>query len=89
MNLEALLADGTLTPEMMLILAVPIFVAILLVLFAFAGGGKEKQFKNRLELATTGRHAKDEDEQRISAKRSTSESDIAFIDRIIKNALPK
>ncbi len=89
MNIEALLADGTLTPGVMLLLALPVFGVYLLVLLAFGSGGKEKQFKNRLELATTGRHAKNDEEQRISAKRSTSDSDIAVIDRIIKNVLPK
>ena len=89
MNLEALLADGTLTPETMMLLALPIFGVFVLILLAFAGGSKEKQFKNRLELATTGRHSKSEGEQRVSAKRSTAESEIAVIDRIIKNVLPK
>jgi len=89
MNLQALFADGTLTPQTLMLMAMPVLGFILLLLAFATGGGKEKQFKNRVELVKTGRRTKSTEESKVSAKRSTSDSDNPFIDQLIKNALPK
>jgi tight adherence protein B len=90
MNLQALFAEGTLTPQTMMLLALPIFAGFILILLALAtGGGKEKQFKDRVELVKTGRRKKVVENSKISAKRSLSDSENPFIDQLIKSALPK
>ncbi len=88
--MSALFGDGALTPQTMLLMLVPLSGLVLLLLAFATGGGKEKQFKNRLELVKTGRRAKvTAEEKKINAKRSTSDSENPFIDSLIKNALPK
>ncbi len=88
--MSALFGDGALTPQTMLLMLLPLSGLVLLLLAFATGGGKEKQFKNRLELVKTGRRTKaTTEEKKINAKRSTSDSDNPFIDSLIKNALPK
>lgn len=80
----------TLSPQTMMFMAMVAAGALLfLIAFVFAGG-KEEQFKQRLQQVKTGRRAKAPKEQKkINAKRSTSDSDIAALDRLIKSALPR
>ena len=89
MNLQALFADGALTPQTLMLMLMPLSGIVLLLLAFATGGSKEKQFKNRLDLVKTGRRTKATEEAKISAKRSTLDSDNPFLDRLIKNALPK
>ncbi len=81
----------TLSPQTMLFMGMLAAGALLvLVAFAFAGG-KEEQFKQRLNHVKTGRRAKapQDPQKKINAKRSTSDSEIAALDRLIKSALPR
>ncbi len=79
-----------LSPQTMLFMGM-LAAGALLLLVAFAlAGGKEEHFKQRLNQVKTGRRTKAPQEQKkINAKRSTSDSDIAVLDRLIKSALPR
>lgn len=89
MNLDAVFGGGGLTPQTLMLMLLPLSGLVLLLLAFATGGGKEKQFKNRLELVKTGRRTKVTEEAKINAKRSISDSDNPFLDRLIKSALPK
>jgi len=80
----------TLSPQTMMFMGLVAAGALLLLIaFAFAGG-KEEHFKQRLTQVKTGRRTKAPQEQKkINAKRSTTDSDIAAFDRLIKSALPR
>lgn len=89
MNLTQLFANGTITPEMAILFAVPVLGAVaILLIFAFTDD-KQSVYKRRIKQIKEGRRAKPVDVKHINAKRSTAESDIAFIDRLIKSALPR
>ncbi len=91
MNLEAILG-GDLTPQTVMLMGVPVLGLLLLILAFAAGGKKEETIKRRMDQVKTGRRVRTAEEQqqnKLSAKRSTKESEYAAFDRLIKSMLPK
>jgi tight adherence protein B len=89
MSFEEFLRNASL--ETMMFLGLLVAGAVLL-LFAFAfAGGQEEQFKSRLQQVKTGRRTKasKDPKKKINAKRSTADSEIAALDRLIKSVLPR
>ena len=89
MNFAEILQEGPQDLGTILLFAAPIIVAILLLLFLAIGSDDQKRYQRRVTQIKKGRQAKPQNPQRINAKRSTAESQIAVVDRLIKNALPK
>ncbi len=91
MNFEAILA-GTASPEEAMLLLVPMAgVALLMVALAF-GGSKEKQFNKRVEQIRTGRQPKEnkpDEKKKVNVKKTTADSEIEAIDKLIKGLLPQ
>lgn len=91
MNLDAIIA-GTASPEETMILLVPMAgIALLMIALAF-GGSKEKQLNKRVEQIKTGRQPKEaklDPKKKVNVKKSTADSDIEAIDKLIKGLLPQ
>lgn len=88
--MEQLFADGADSPLVLMVLAGLVGGFFLLIALALGGGGKEKQFKNRLDQVKTGRRAPGkQEEKKVNARRQTSDSEIKAIDNLIKSMLPK
>ncbi len=86
------LLNGSAPPETIMMIGMLMAGGFLLLLVAaFAGGGKEKKFKNRLEHIKEGRRPMtvEQQEKKVSAKRRTTDSDIAALDKLIKSVLPR
>jgi len=67
-----------------------IVVGLLVVIVALlAGDASSKRFKRRVDQVKVGRKPVDETGPMVSARKRTSESDIAFFDQLIKSALPR
>ena len=67
-----------------------IVVGLLVVIGALlAGDASSKRFKRRVDQVKIGRKLVDESGPMVSARKRTSESDIAFFDQLIKSALPR
>ena len=90
MNLEALLA-GPQNPEDLILLMIPLGGVILLLLAFAVGGSKEKQLNQRVQQIKSGRQPKDPSgpTRKVNVKKSTADSDIQALDKLIKNALPQ
>ncbi len=79
-----------LTPDMLLILILPICGALLLLLAAFGGDEKRKKYKELVTRASGKRKAAPAAAaQQISVRVSTSDSSIPALDRFIQRALPR
>ena len=79
-----------LTPDMLLILALPICGALLLLLAAFSGDEKRQKYKHLLMRASGKRRAPQAAvTKQVSVRASTSESNIPALDRLIRQALPR
>jgi tight adherence protein B len=67
-----------------------IVVGLLVVIAALlAGDASSKRFKRRVNQVKVGRKLADETGPMINARKRTSDSDIALLDRVIKSALPR
>ena len=89
MNLTQLFASGAISPEMAILIGIPVLGAVaILLIFAFTDD-KQSVYKRRVKQIKEGRRAKPLDIKQINAKRSTAESNIAFVDRLIKSGLPR
>lgn len=67
-----------------------IVVGLLVVIAALlAGDSSSKRFRRRIDQVKTGRKPASETGPQISARKRTSDSDIALLDRLIKSALPR
>lgn len=86
------LLDGSAPPETILMVGMVMVGGFLLLLVAaFAGGGKEKRFKDRLDLIKDGRRpmTAEQQEKKVNARRRTSDSEIVALDKMIKSMLPR
>ncbi|MGF1608977.1 MAG: type II secretion system F family protein [Kiloniellales bacterium] len=85
-----ILAALGLTPNMAIALALPLVAGLMLLFAAFAGGKDQERFKRRLHKvrnhATKMRGPLDD---RVNVRLSTSDSQFALLDRLIKQALPR
>ena len=67
-----------------------IVVGLLVVIAALlAGDSSSKRFRRRIDQVKTGRKPASESGPQISARKRTSDSDFALLDRLIKSALPR
>ena len=67
-----------------------IVVGLLVIIAALlASDSSSKRFKRRIDQVKVGRKVADETGPMVSARKRTSESDIAFFDQLIKSALPR
>ncbi len=76
-------------PEVLIVgglIVVGLLVAIAALL---AGDASSKRFKRRVNQVKVGRKVADETGTMISARKRTSDSDIALLDRVIKSVLPR
>ncbi|MEE8633660.1 MAG: hypothetical protein V3S93_04200, partial [Methyloceanibacter sp.] len=76
-------------PEVLIVgglIVVGLLVAIAALL---AGDASTKRFKRRVNQVKVGRKVADETGPMISARKRTSDSDIALLDRVIKSVLPR
>ena len=88
--MEALFAGGTDSPLTLWIVGMPILGGFLIIIYALTSGSKEDKFQERLKQIKTGSRAPEKiEERKISARRNTSDSDIAAVDRLIKKILPR
>ncbi len=88
--MEALFAGDTGSSMTLWVLGMPILGGVLIILYALTSGSKEDKFQARLQQIKTGSRPQAKiEEQKINARRKTSDSDIAAIDRLIKKILPR
>lgn len=67
-----------------------IVVGLLVIIAALlAGDASNKRFKRRINQVKVGRKSANEAGPSVSARKRTSESNIAFFDQLIKSALPR
>jgi len=87
--MEALFAGGG-SSMIPWLLGMPVFGGFLIILYALTSGSKEDKFQERLKQIKTGSRPQSKiEEQKINARRKTSDSDIAAIDSLIKKMLPR
>lgn len=88
--MSGILAALGLPPGMAFALALPLLAGFLLLIAAFSGGKDEERFKRRLQsvrgYTARKRHPLDD---RVNVRLSTSDSQFALLDRLIKQALPR
>lgn len=85
----ALLTGGN--PMVTLVLmCLPIFGGVLLIAAAFAGNGANRQFKRRIARVKGDSDLSEQTIQTVvSVRRTTADSKYAFVDNLIKTALPR
>ncbi len=85
------LLAGPQNPEDLLLLMIPLAGCILLLLAFAVGGSKEKQLNQRVQQIKTGRQPKDKKapSSKVNVKKSTADSEIKALDKLIKSALPQ
>ena len=89
MNLNKILSNLPFDPELLLYVGVPIVGVILLLIAMSLADSKQQTMRRRVDQIRVGRTPKDQKKQSVNAKRNTSESNIALVDRLIKSALPR
>ena len=79
-----------LTPDMLIALSLPMLGALTLIIAAFAGGKEHERFKRRLkDVRRDSLSMRPLSKQTVNVKLSTTDSSIALLDRLIKQALPR
>lgn len=87
----SVLADLGLSPQMAMLMGLPLFGCLLLIVAAFAGGKNEQAYKHRIARIRGASAAKQVQlrSSTVSVKRATQDSNIPIFDRLIKSALPR
>ena len=88
--MNEILAALGLTPSMAMALALPLLAGLLLLVAAFSGSKEQDRFKRRVQTVRAQRagtrHLMDD---RVNVRLSTSDSQFALLDRLIKQSLPR
>lgn len=86
--LADLLVHGT-PAEKLLIVLLPAFAFLILIAALLAGDGSKRQMKRRIDRMRKGGGPRQPKAGEISVRRSTVDSDIASLDRLIKAVVPR
>ena len=89
MKIDKILGNLPFDPELLLYVGVPIVGVILLMIVMTLADSKQQTMRRRVEQVKVGRTPKDQKKSTLNAKRDTSESNIAAVDRLIKSAMPR
>jgi tight adherence protein B len=76
------------SPEMWLLLAVPLVLFLIFVIF-IVGGDRQRQMSKRVDRIKSSHGGKPTPVQMISARRATNSSSIAGLDDLIKKLIPR
>ena len=89
MTIELPFNLGTVSAELLLII-LPVLAALIVFILIFGGDGSAKQVKRRIDRVKKANTGKEPSlQQAVSIRRSNADSDIAFIDNLIKRLLPR
>ncbi len=89
MTLDNILGGLPFDSELLLYIGIPVIGVLLLLIVMKLSDSKQQTMRRRVEQVKVGRTPKDHKRETVNAKRSTAESNIAAIDRLIKSALPR